>query len=102
MPRRLNRNREPLEVVDSSDLTDADWAIINQVRRVHETGDEKALSRLLDKLAAADQIRFLTAMYAFFPELVRDTIRDQLAEAGITVEDVREIIQKLERPGPLQ
>jgi hypothetical protein len=30
--------REPLEVVDSSGLTDDDWAKINRLRHLHESG----------------------------------------------------------------
>jgi hypothetical protein len=35
---------------------------------------------------------------AFFPDLVRETIKDQLAEEGITEEDLRALIRKLENP----
>ena len=35
-------------------------------------------------------------MSAFFPDMVRETIKDGLAEVGMTADDVRELIQKLE------
>jgi hypothetical protein len=35
-------------------------------------------------------------MSAFFPDMVRETIKDGLAEVGMTEDDVRELIQKLE------
>ena len=35
-------------------------------------------------------------MGALFPDMVREMIRDELAEVGITEDDVRELIQKLE------
>jgi hypothetical protein len=45
-----------LEVVDSSHLTDADWAEINKLKRAYETGGMKALSKAMDELAAGDPI----------------------------------------------
>jgi len=83
--------------VDSSDLSDADWAEINKLRRAYEHGT-KAFNTALRKLAT-DPIRFAVVMAAFFPDMVRETIRDQLAEAGITVDDVRELIRKVEGHG---
>jgi hypothetical protein len=44
----------------------------------------------------ADPIIFVHIMSAFFPDMVRGTIRGGLAEVGMTEEDVRELIQKLE------
>jgi hypothetical protein len=49
----------------------------------------------LDQLAK-DPIRYVVVIGAFFPDMMRETIRDQMAEAGITEEDLRELIQKLE------
>ena len=39
-----NRTDFPLEVVDSSCLTDADWAKINQIKKAYETGGTKGLT----------------------------------------------------------
>ena len=36
---------EPLEVVDSSGLTDANWADINRLKRTFAEGGQKALSK---------------------------------------------------------
>jgi hypothetical protein len=35
-------------------------------------------------------------MGAFFPDMVRETIKDHMAEIGMTEDDLRELIQKLE------
>ena len=43
----------------------------------------------------ADPINFVHIMSAFFPDMVRETIKDGLAEVGMTEDDVRELIQKL-------
>jgi uncharacterized NAD(P)/FAD-binding protein YdhS len=37
-------------------------------------------------------------MGAFFPDMIREKIRDMLAEEGITREDLEEIVRKQERP----
>jgi hypothetical protein len=37
-------------------------------------------------------------MGAFFPDMIREALRDSLAEQGVTEEDVRELIRKLESP----
>jgi hypothetical protein len=92
----MARKHEPLEVVDSSGLTDGDWAKINRLRHLHESGDSKALSKAFAELAEADPISFVHIMGAFFPDMVREMIRDGLAEVGMTEDDVRELIQKLE------
>ena len=92
----MARKHEPLEVVDSSGLTDDDWAKINRLRHFHESGGSKALSKGFDELAEADPIIFVHIMSAFFPDMVRETIKDGLAEVGMTEDDVRELIQKLE------
>src|SRR5215831_21110765 len=83
----MAKKHEPLEVVDSSGLTDDDWAKINRLRHLHESGGSKALSKALDELAEADPIIFAHIMSAFFPDMVRETIKDGLAEVGITEDD---------------
>jgi hypothetical protein len=92
----MARKHEPLEVVDSSGLTDDDWAKINRLRDLYESGGSKALSKALDELAEADPIIFMHIMSAFYPDLVRERIKDDLAENGMTEDDVRQLIQKLE------
>jgi hypothetical protein len=53
----MARNDEPLEVVDSSGLTDDDWAKINRLRDLYDSGGPKALSKALRELAEADPIK---------------------------------------------
>jgi hypothetical protein len=86
-----------LEVVDSSDLKDADWAEINKLRRAYEHR-AKSFDTALRKLSA-DPIRYAVVVAAFFPDMVREKIRDQLAEAGMTEDDVKELIRKVESHG---
>ena len=49
---------EPFEVVDSSNLTDADWAEINKLQRTYKDGGKKALNKAIAALAT-DPIRFV-------------------------------------------
>jgi hypothetical protein len=43
-------------------------------------------------------IQYVRTMGAFFPDMMREAIRDEMAEAGMTEEDLRELIRKLESP----
>jgi hypothetical protein len=88
--------RPPLEIADTSSLTDADWAEINKLQRAYQRGD-KAFSKALDELAKTDPIRLATVMSAFFPENVTAMIKDQMAAEGITDDDLKELIHRLER-----
>jgi hypothetical protein len=87
--------RDSLEIQDISGLTDADWAEINMLRRAYESGGTKALSKALDRLAK-DPIRHVRVMGAFFPDMVREAIKDQMAETGTTEDELAELIRKLE------
>ena len=89
---------EPFEVVDPGGLTDADWAEINKLKRAYESGGSEALSKALEELSK-DLIRYMTVMAALYPDMVREQIRDEMAEAGVTEEDLREMLEKLQTPG---
>ena len=41
---------DDLGIVDRSWLTDADWAVINRLRRIHETEGQKAVRKALRAL----------------------------------------------------
>ena len=87
-----------LEPVDASHLTDADWAELNTLRQALETRGPEALSKAFAKLAKADPIRYMNIVAALFPDMVREMARDKIVEMGMTEEDVRELIRKLESP----
>ena len=86
---------DDFEVQDTSGLTDADWSEINKLRNAYETGGRKAIDLALEKLAK-DPIRFVVVIGALYSDMMREMIRDHMADAGITEEDLRELIQKLE------
>lgn len=90
--------KEPFEVVDPSGLTDADWAELNKLRKAYAAGGQKTLNSALNALNKEDPIRYATIIGAIFPDELREAIKDEMAELGMTEEDVRELICKLESP----
>lgn len=83
-----------LEVVDTSGPTDAYWSAINKIKRAYELGGEDGFWAEVDALGnIALQIR---AVGAFFPEAIREGIKDEMAVRGITREDLREMLRRLE------
>jgi hypothetical protein len=89
---------EPFEAPDTTRLTDADWAEINRLRRIHALGGQAALSKAIVELTNGNPVRAVRVVGAFFPNEVREGIKDVMAERGITEEDVREWIRKGESP----
>lgn len=88
---------DPFEVVDTSGLRDADWSEINKLKQAFKDGGKRDLSKAMSKLAN-DPIRYVRVIGAFFPDMIREAIRDTVAEAGLTEEDLREIVRKGESP----
>jgi hypothetical protein len=108
----MTKKSDHLEVVNTAGLTDADWAEINRLKKVYDAGGQKALSAALDELeqkvlSEKDPTQVIDAIDAFwrvkgalFPGFLghlREVIRDNLAENGITEEDLRELIRELTR-----
>jgi hypothetical protein len=89
---------EPPEIADTSLLTDADWAEINKLKRAHESGGSKALDLALQELREGDPERYVRISAAYNPGLVAETIKDVMAENGLTMEDIRELLRKAESP----
>ena len=83
---------DDLGIVDSSWLTDADWAVINRLRRIHETEGQLAVRKALRALEPENYLRVAAA---FFPDKVREAIKDEMAENGITEQDLRAMPEKL-------
>ena len=79
-----------LKVVDMSGLTDADWAAINKVIRACANRDLELLRDEIDKLG--DPARQIKVAMAFLPDLIREALKDEMAEQGITQEDLKEFL----------
>jgi hypothetical protein len=95
----MTKSNPPLEVVDTSSLTDADWAELNKLKAAYENGGVEALSGALEKLAA-DPVRYVTVMGALYPDMMREAIRDKMAEMGTTEDELRELLRKLQSSSP--
>jgi hypothetical protein len=85
-----------LHVVDSSGLTDADWAAVNLVKRAYEAGGIDAFCDELERLD--DEVLEVAVAGAFFPALIRELLESKMAEHGLTFHDLREILRNAERP----
>ena len=71
-----------LEVVNSEVLTDADWDAINKVRRAYDSGGLDAFWSELETLGDDDFVFQLRGGRSFFPDEIREAIKDELAESG--------------------
>jgi hypothetical protein len=83
-------------------LTDADWAVVNNLRRAYAEGGTKSLSGAVNQLVNGDVKRCLRVMAAFLPKEVRQTLKDVMAEQGLTEEDLRELLRQAESPARIQ
>jgi hypothetical protein len=63
----------------------------------NKSGGRRAFNKAMDELAT-DPFRYATVTGAFFPDMIREAIKDSMAEIGMTEDDVRELIRKLESP----
>ena len=88
----MSKSDEPSDI---SGLTDADWAEINKLKRAYEMGGDEALSAAFQELMK-DPVRCTRVIGAYFPEEIRKVLKDALAEAGATVEDLRDLLRKSE------
>jgi hypothetical protein len=85
-----------LELIDESGLTESDWAEIEKLKRAYESGGEKGLAKAVDKLEAKDIIQFITVVGAFYPDRVKEIIKDEMAEGRLASDDLRKLLRKLE------
>ena len=87
-----------LTVVDTSGLTDADWIAINKIMRACEAGGFNVFWDEIDRLV--DPVLKIRVAKAFFPDLIREALKDEMAEQGITHEDLKEFLTR--RPAGYQ
>jgi hypothetical protein len=84
---------QKLDVVDASELTDADWPAVNRANRAYEAGGIGAFRDELEKL---DDVQAVTVASAFFPDFIRALLQAHMAEHNLTIEDLREALKKAE------
>jgi hypothetical protein len=82
-----------LNVVDASELTVADWAA---VRRVNRAYDARGIEAFWDELEKLDELQAFRVASAFFLNLIRELVRDHMAEYGLTIDDWRVVLKKAE------
>ena len=82
------------QLVDTSNLADADWAEIHRLKRAYASGGREAFDKALDDLYSGDEILWMRVVYAYYPAMVREALNDNLAQGGTTAEEVRELILK--------
>ena len=87
-----------LTVVDMSGLTDPDWTVINEIMRACEVGGFNVFWDEIDRLV--DPILQIRVAKAFFPDLIREALKDEMAEQGITHDDLKEFLTR--RPAAYQ
>lgn len=86
----------PVDVANDAGLTDFDRTELNVLRHAYESGGVDCLDKALAALADANPIQYVRLMAALFPDAARETIRDVVAEAGLTIEDINGMIRKAE------
>ena len=64
----------------------------NRLRRIRETEGQLAVRKALRALEPESYLRVAAA---FLPDKVREAIKDEMAENGITEQDLREMAEKL-------
>jgi hypothetical protein len=100
-PAKAGAKTAILDVADPSSLTDADWASLNALRRAYERNGSHDFAEELKKLAS-DPLQYIRVVGAVFPNMIRESIRDVLADKGITHDDLKEIVRKRGKPTRLQ
>src|SRR5262245_19154190 len=101
-PTKLCHHRECSEkpkIVDTEGLSDADLSEINKLLRVYDAGGSDAFWEAVEELGDEDPVRYVAVAGAFFPDVVRKIIRDEMAEQDMTEEDVRDLFKKLKMGG---
>ena len=93
----MTKRSDDLGIADTSGLTDADWPEINKLKRAYDEGGDEAMSRALEELQK-DPVRAIRVLGAFFPERVREALKDAAAELGITEDDIRDLARKFDPP----
>ena len=89
----MAKKKPVLEVVNSSGLTEADWIGINKVRRAYERGGWDAFWSELETLAD-DVMLQITIVGAFFPDVIRKAIKEELAARSVRLKDLRELVKR--------
>ena len=89
----MAKKKPVLEIVNSSGLTEADWIGINKVRGAYERGGWDAFWSELETLDD-DVMLQITIIGAFFPDVIRTAIKEELAARSVRLKDLRELVKR--------
>ena len=70
------------------------------MRRLKRAYKARGMEAFWDKLDKLDEFQALRVASAFFPDLIRELIRDHMAEYGLTIDDWRVVLKKAEDAAP--
>jgi hypothetical protein len=66
------------------------------VCRVNRAYEARGIEAFWDELEKLDELQAFRVASAFFPDLIRELIRDHMAEYGLTIDDWRVVLKKAE------
>jgi len=89
----MAKSRPVLEVVNPSGLTEADWIAVNKVRRAYERGGWDAFWSEFETFGD-DLMLQIMVLRTLFPDVMRQAIKDELAEAGFTLGELPGLLKK--------
>jgi hypothetical protein len=92
------RRQATLEVVDTTDLTEAHCESIDRIKDAYEARGMDGFWDVLEMLGNDDFVFEITIASAFFPTQIREALKDVMTEYGFTMEDLREILRKADGP----
>ena len=81
-------------MVDATGLTDVHWAAIPKIKRAYEARNMDGFWVELERLGNGDWVFQITIASAFFPTQIREALMDVMADYGLTMEDLRETLEK--------
>lgn len=94
----MGNREDELGLEDTSFFTDADWAALNKLLDILRDNGSNALKSAWAALARDDPVQALRIASAFSPTWVSNLIKDELAEAGVTKNDLEDILRRAEPP----
>jgi hypothetical protein len=80
--------------IDTSRFTNADWAALEKLRDAHAVGGKEAVKAAMREIERTDLVAYIRIIGAYFPDHLREVLRDAMFERGMTAEELRELIQQ--------
>jgi hypothetical protein len=93
----LKQDNEP-HLIDSTDLTDADWDEINKIKQAYATRGQRGFVKALEALYKRDELTWLrvVVVLAYYPTVVKEAMRDNMAASAVTAENLQDIFENME------